>query len=122
MGNVTRVLIRLFQTDPTVKYTRKEVSRRDSVKVSEAKAWMTGYFNRIGDSVPHMDQVYLKHGLTKRDYMMKGQLLEQGINMAMSLSHFYTTCIWDTSFKSCVRRYSANELEFSILIPRSLHM
>ena len=94
--------LKLFQTDPTVKYTRKEVSRRDSVKVSEAKAWMTRYFNRIGDSMPHMDQVHLPYGLTKRDvyYMMKGQLLEQGIDMVISLSHFYT--VWDTSFKNVV--------------------
>lgn len=94
--------LKLFQSDPTVKFTRKSVSRRDSVKVSEAKAWMTRYFNRIGDSMPHMDQIHLPYGLTKRDvyYMMKGQLLDQGLDIVMSLSHFYM--IWDTSFKNVV--------------------
>ena len=94
--------LKLFQSNPTVKFTRKTVSHRDSVKVSEAKAWMTRYFNRIGDSMPHMDQVHLPHGLAKRDvyYMMKGQLLEQGLETVMSLSHFYT--IWEMSFKNVV--------------------
>lgn len=89
---------KIFQQNPTVKVTRKSVSRKDSMKVSEAKAWMTRYFNRIGDSMPHMDQIHLPHGLTKRDvyYMMKGQLLEQGLETVMSLSHFYS--IWETSF------------------------
>lgn len=94
--------LKLFQQNPTAKVIRKPVSRKESIKVSEAKVWMTRYFDRIGDSMPHMEQIHLPHGLTKGDvyYMMKSQLLEQGLETVVSLSHFYS--IWNTSFRKVV--------------------
>ena len=52
--------------------------------------------------MPHMDQIHLPHGLTKRDiyYMMKSQLIDQGLQTVMSLSHFYA--VWEDSFKNVV--------------------
>lgn len=69
---------KIFKMNPTIKIQCKPVVRSLSTKVIEAKAWMTSYFNRIGDSMPHMDQVHLPHGLTKRDVynIMKSQLLD----------------------------------------------
>ena len=95
-------IFKMFQQNLTAKVNRKPIIRKDSVKVSEAKAWMTRYFQRIGDSMPHMEQIHLPHGLTKRDvyYMMKGQLLGQGLNTVMSLSHFYA--VWELSFKNVI--------------------
>jgi len=88
--------------NPTIKIQRKPVVRSLSTKVIEAKTWMTRDFNRIGDSMPHMDQVHLPHGLTKQDIYntMKSQLLEQGLTTVVSLSHYYS--IWDSSFKKVV--------------------
>jgi len=88
-------ILEVFKSNPTVKMRRKPVIRLESTKVLEAKAWLTRYFNRIGDSMPHMNQVHLPHGLTKRDvhYMMKSQLQQQGLSMIISLSHFYD--VWN---------------------------
>ena len=60
-----------------------------SNKVIEAKTWMARYFDRIGDSMPHMDQIHLPRGHTKCDiyYMMKDQLLDQGLTKVVLLSH-----------------------------------
>lgn len=89
-----------FTRNPTVKIQRKPVIRSESVKVTEAKAWMTQYFKRIGDSMPHVEQTHLPHGLTKQDIyqIMKREILQQGVSSTISLSHFYV--IWDTSFKN----------------------
>ena len=91
--------LKLHKANPTVKIERKCAVRSESTKVAEAKAWLERYFNRIGDSMPHIDQIHLPHGLTKRDiyYNMKSQLQEQGLNNIISLSHFYA--IWNTSFE-----------------------
>ena len=91
--------LKLLNTNPTVKIDRKSFLRSESTKVAEAKAWLRRYFSRIGDSMPHIDQVHLPHGLTKRDvyYNMKSQLQEQGLNSIISLSHFYS--IWSSSFE-----------------------
>ena len=48
-------IFKLFQQNPTTKI-KKPTIQNDSIKVSEAKAWLTRYFNRIGDSMPHMDK------------------------------------------------------------------
>ena len=93
---------KIFNMNPTIKIQRKPVVRSLSTKVIEAKTWMTRYFSRIGDSMPHMDQVHLPHGLTKQDiyHTMKSQLQEQGLTTVISLSHYYS--IWDSSFKKVV--------------------
>ena len=36
-------------------------------KVIEAIPWMARYFDRIGDSMPHMNQIHLPLGLPKCD-------------------------------------------------------
>ena len=95
-------LQKIFKLNPTVKIQGKPVVCSPSTKVIEAKTWMTIYFNRIGDSMPHMDQIHLPHGLTKQDiyHIMKSQLLEQGLTTVVSLSHFYS--IWNILFKKIV--------------------
>ena len=93
---------KIFKMNPTIKIQHKPVVRSLSTKVIEAKTWMTRYFSRIGDSMPHMDQIHLPHGLTKQDiyHTMKSQLQEQGLTTVVSLSHYYS--IWDSSFKKVV--------------------
>ena len=61
---------------------------------------MARYFKRIGDSMPHLEQTHLPHGLTKQDVytVMKRDLLQRGVTSTISLSHFYA--IWDASFKN----------------------
>ena len=67
---------------------------------------MARYFDRIGDSMPHMDQIHLPHGLTKHDiyFTMKDQLLDQlldqGWTTVVLLSHYYS--IWDSFFKKVI--------------------
>lgn len=65
------------------------MARSLSSKVIEAKTCMTRYFNRIGDSMPYVDQVYLPHDLTKQDiyYVMKTQLQEQGVTTQLCYCH-----------------------------------
>lgn len=84
------------------------VTRSQSTNVTEAKAWMALYFKIMGDSMPHVEQTHLPHGLTKQDVytIMKRDLLEQGVTSTISLSHFYA--IWDASFKN-VRIPKANQ-------------
>lgn len=93
-------IFKQFTENPTLKIQRKPVIRSDSTKVTEAKAWIARYFKRIGDSMPHVEQTHLPHGLTKQDvYLtMKQELSQQGVMSTISLSHFYA--IWDTSFSN----------------------
>jgi len=95
-------ILRVFKANPTVKFDRKPVIRSLSTKVTEAKAWMNRYFHRIGDCMPHIDQIHLPYGLTKGDiYLtMKAELVEQGLLVVVSRSHFYK--IWNASFKKVV--------------------
>ena len=92
----------IFKMNPSVKIQHKPVVRSLSNKVIKAKTWMARYFDRIGDSMPHMDQIHLPHGLTKRDiyFTMKDQLLDQGLTTVVSLSHYYS--IWDSFFKKVI--------------------
>ena len=73
-------------------------------KVAEAKAWMTYFFNRIGDHMPHVQKVHLPHFLTKKDvyFWMKTELVEKGLQEKhiISLSYFFK--LWDKSFKDVV--------------------
>ena len=90
-------IFKLFQLNPTTRINRKPIIRHESINVSEAKAWLTRYFNRIGDSMPHMDQIHLPHGLTKRDiyYMIKSQLIDQGLQtfpFLCSMGRFIQKC------------------------------
>ena len=88
----------------SVKYCRKQSVRSKTMKVLEAKAWMSRFFNQIGDHMPHIQQIHLPHFLTKGDiYLrMKRELEEQGIlsTSIVSKSHFYS--LWKTAFKNVV--------------------
>jgi len=83
---------------------RKPVVRNETAKATEAKAWMSQYFNRVGDQMPHIKQIHLPHCLTKRDLYkkMKSELESQGIaeSEVISPSHFYR--IWSKSFSHVV--------------------
>lgn len=87
-----------------VKFERKPMQKYESTKVSEAKAWMTRYFNTIGDHMPHVQQTHLPHFLTKRDIYerMVLELIDEGIskNKVISQSYFYE--IWESCFKHVV--------------------
>lgn len=69
-----------------------------------AKSWMKRYFERIGDKMPHIQQIHLPHFLSKKvvyDFMCT-ELQQQGLfkGDTISLSRFYS--IWATDFSSCV--------------------
>ncbi len=86
------------------RFKRKEVNRTEATKVTEAKAWMTHFFNRTGDHMPHIQQVHLPHFLTKKDIYsrMKRELLQEGLQDKdiVCLSYFYR--LWDTDYKHVV--------------------
>ena len=50
--------------DGVLKYQRKPITRVESTKVSEAKAWMNRFFHQIGDHMPHIQQIHLPHFIT----------------------------------------------------------
>ena len=84
--------------------TRSPRIYKKSSKHDLAKAWMSRYFNRIGDKMPHIEQTHLPNFLSKRavyDIMCK-ELLEQGLTSedTLSLSRFYA--LWADNFSSCV--------------------
>ena len=54
-------ILTVFKANPTVKFERKPVIRSLSTKVIEVKTWMARYFDRIGDSMPHIDQIHLPY-------------------------------------------------------------
>ena len=72
--------------------------------MAEAKAWMTYFFNRIGDHMPHVQKVHLPHFLTMKDiyFRMKTELVEEGLQEKdiISLSYFYK--LWEKFFKDVV--------------------
>ena len=83
---------------------KKKPDREKSTRTSEAKAWMTHFFNGIGDHMPHTQQTHLPHFLTKIDVYnrMKRELRERGISESdiISRSHFYA--LWECDFKKVV--------------------
>jgi len=89
-----------FRKNPALKITRKPTVRSESIKTTEAKAWMAQYFKRIGDKMPHVDQIHLPHGLTKQDVYqkMKQDLSQQGVLFTISQAHFYA--IWKSCFSN----------------------
>lgn len=98
-------IINLVETGALVADTLKLRNRRKSDKHQVACAWMEGYFKRIGDRMPHTQQLHLPHFLSKRDVyaqmteeLMKHQGLES--EEILSLSHFYA--VWNNKFAHCV--------------------
>ena len=86
-----------------IKFQREPVNQVESTKVSEAKAWMSRFW-QIGDCMPHIQQIHLPHFLTNHDVYarMKKELAEQGMDEkeCISLSWFYK--LWDKSFRHVV--------------------
>ena len=78
--------------------------RRKSIKFSTAVAWMDHYFNRIGDKMPHVEQIHLPHFLSKKTVyeLMVQQLQDEGISQEdiVSKPHFYS--IWKENFHNCI--------------------
>lgn len=70
--------------------------RLKSSKYSTASAWMERYFYRIGDKMPHLEQIHLPHFLSKKIVyeLMVQDLIDEGIcrHTIISSSHFYA--IW----------------------------
>ena len=83
---------------------RKPAFHSETIKVTQAKAWMSQYFNRVGDHMPHVKQIHLPHCLTKKDFYqkMRNELEGQGIpeSEIISPSHFYQ--IWKKFFSHVV--------------------
>lgn len=83
---------------------QKPAFRSETIKVTQAKAWMSQYFNRVGDHMPHVKQIHLPHCLTKKDFYqkMRNELEGQGIpeSEIISPSHFYR--IWKKFFSHVV--------------------
>ena len=78
--------------------------KRKTEKFEIAAAWMEAYFKRIGDQMPHTEQVHLPSFLTKNSIFdqMEEQLKQQGFLQSeiISLSHFYA--IWNDCYSHCI--------------------
>lgn len=66
-------------------------------KYQSAKAWMSHYFNQIGDRMPHIEQLHLPCFLSKKSIydMMSQDFREDGCEI-ISRSHYYK--LWNTEF------------------------
>ena len=78
--------------------------RKKTDKVEIACAWMESYFKRIGDRMPHVQQLHLPSFLSKLSVyqQMMDELAQQGhtAERMLSLSHFYA--LWNERFSYCV--------------------
>ena len=79
-------------------------NRPKSSKHSTALAWMERYFGRIGDRMPHIEQIHLPHFLSKKIVyeLMAQDLIDEGIctESIVSSSHFYA--IRRQEFRNCI--------------------
>lgn len=66
-------------------------------KYQSARAWMSHYFNKIGDRMPHIQQLHLPCFLSKKMVysMMLQDFNDDGCDI-ISCSHFYK--LWDKEF------------------------
>lgn len=79
------------------------ISQKHSVHLGEnntaakqyASAWLSGYAKRIGERMPHTEQIHLPSFLTEVAVydMMVTELTEQG-RMKLSLCHTFMACGW----------------------------
>ena len=98
-----RKVIRLHRSG-TVTAMKVQRVYNKSEKCVIARSWMKRYFERIGDKMPHIQQIHLPHFLSKKvvyDFMC-AELIQQGLfrDDTISLSRFYS--LWATDFSSCV--------------------
>ena len=79
-------------------------TRRKTERVEIASAWMESYFKRIGDRMPHTQQVHLPSFLSKNIVyqQMMDALAQQGLGgeKMLSLTHFYA--LWNDRFSYCI--------------------
>ena len=96
--------------------------RRKTDKVQIACAWMENYFKRIGDKMPHTQQVHLPNFLSKMSVyeQMIQELAAQGHAdiQRISLLHFYP--LWNNQFSYCiipkVSEWASNHVRRLVLI------
>ena len=100
MRNVTR----LYVEGATISRPRLYLQRRNSSKLSTAVAWMERYFNRLGDKMPHLQQLHLPSFLSKKMVyeLMVQDLSDEGLCKPdiISSSHFYA--VWKDKFHNCI--------------------
>ena len=81
-----------------------EYRKMKSDKYEAAKAWMHHYFNKIGDRMPHIEQLHLPSFLSKKAVyqMMVDDFLGEGLKLLdiISQSHFYK--LWKNDFTNCI--------------------
>lgn len=99
-----RTITSLYTEGATISRARLNLQRNNSMKYSTSIAWMEHYFNRIGDKMPHLQQIHLPHFLSKKMVyeLMVQDLIDQGMckEQIISSSHFYA--IWREEFRNCV--------------------
>lgn len=77
---------------------------RRTAKHGNAKAWMEHFFNKIGDKMPHVEQIHLPSFLSKQavyKYMVD-DFTSDGLTKSKILcqSNFYA--LWKDEFSHCV--------------------
>lgn len=85
----------------TFVHSKPFFSKTKSDKYEAAKAWMGNYFNKIGDRMPHIEQIHLPSFLSRRiiyDMMME-DFRDDGVRV-ISRSHFYK--LWKDDFPNCI--------------------
>lgn len=100
-----RTATRLVTAGATTTATCSRVNfERKSNKLHIACAWMENYFKRLGDRMPHTQQIHLPSFLSKKTVyeLMIDELARQGLanDQMLSLSHFYA--LWKDCYSNCI--------------------
>ena len=96
MRNVTH----LYAEGATISLPRLNLQRRNAIKHSTAIAWMERYFSRIGDKMPHLQQIHLPNFLSKKmvyDLMVQ-DLVDQGMCKSQIISSSHFLAVWRDEF------------------------
>ena len=77
-----RKISKVYLQDATLSQQSCQVKKSKSTKHSSALAWMECYFDRIGDKMPHLQQIYLPHFLSRKTVyeLMVQDLLDEGLS------------------------------------------
>ena len=99
-----RKVSKLYLEGATLSQQSCQVKKSKSTKHSSALAWMECYFDRIGDKMPHLQQIHLPHFLSRKTVyeLMVQDLLDEGLSRQeiISKSHFYA--VWREEFRNCI--------------------
>ena len=101
-----RIVTRLLNAGATSARATTSISkkRKQTQRMQDARSWLSSYVKRIGDRMPHTEQIHLPSFLTKKSVyeMMVIEFNGQGMmeEDVLSMSHFYT--LWATEFSHCV--------------------